>query len=137
MRVRLIVSGVWTVHGVSDGQNDVLQEMEELQSARGSDVNGLIKLLMDIAEGTRDPRRLPVELSHRVDDDHQIWQFTKGRLRLLWFYHELRLIVCTSVFMKNSRKTPPKEISTAIARKRRYEDAASVGSLEVIEDEDR
>lgn len=136
MRVRLIAAELWTLYGVMDGQHDVLRDLEVLERQFGANVRGLLRLLEEIACGRRDPTQLPKELCHRIDDSHQIWQFTKGRLRLLWFYDGVKLIVCVHVFIKKSQETPKKERDIAISLKTRYEKAVSDGTLEVIENED-
>ena len=124
------------MYGVMDGQHDVLRDLKDLEGQFGANVRGLLKLLEEIACGTRDPTQLPNELCHRIDNSHQIWQFTKGRLRLLWFYDGVKLIVCAHVFIKKSQETPNKEKDIAINLKTRYEKAVSNGTLEVIKDED-
>ena len=52
------------------------------------------------------------EMSHQIRG--KLFQFIQGRLRLLWFYDEGRLIICTSGFVKKGRKTPRYEIEHAI-----------------------
>ncbi len=135
MKLRLLASGVWTVYAVADGRHDVLESMAELRSQRRSDVDGLIRLLEDVAAGTRDPTRLPVEVSHRVDDANQIWQFTRGSIRILWFYSGVRVMVCGHTFVKKSKKTPRSAIDIAISLRRRFEDSVKIGALEVIDNE--
>jgi phage-related protein len=132
LRVRLVASGVWTLYGVADGQHDVLLELDNLREARESDVDAMIRLLEEIAAGDRDPTRLSDRVSHRVDDDHQIWEFVRGRIRLLWFYQQNRVIVCGYAFLKQSQKTPKSAIQIAIQLRQKYE----VESVEIIEDED-
>jgi len=136
VRIKCIAEEMWTLYGVMEGQHDVLQEMAAFRRQYRAHVDGLIQLMEDIASGRRDPTQLPAELCHRIDDNHQIWQFIKGRLRLLWFYDGSRLIICVHVFLKKTPTTPIREKNIAIDLKSRYERAKLSGTLEIIHDED-
>ncbi len=74
------------------------------------------------AEDPRGPQLFPDAISHQVDAKNQIYEFIAGDLRLLWFYlpKERKVIVCTQVFIKKSRKTPSGIIKEAIRIKKRY-----------------
>lgn len=63
------------------------------------------------------PDALPEIVCHGVSDG--IWQITSDRYRILWFYDEGRVIICTHFFVKKTQKTPPGEI----ARAKRIRDA--------------
>ncbi|WP_372796436.1 type II toxin-antitoxin system RelE/ParE family toxin [Pontiella sp.] len=54
---------------------------------------------------------------------------TRGGLRLVWFWDEQKMIVCTHGFTKARPKTPRKEIEKALARKADYFEAKANGSL--------
>ncbi|MBU2803904.1 hypothetical protein HF668_01735 [Acidithiobacillus ferridurans] len=136
MRIKRIAEEAWTLYGVMEGQHDVLQDMASLRRQYRAHVDGLLNLMEDIASGRRDPTQLPADLCHRIDDNYQIWQFTKGRLRLLWFYDGVRLIICAHVFLKRTPTTPARERNIAIDLKGRYERAKLSGTLEIIQDED-
>jgi phage-related protein len=67
-----------------------------------------------------------------------IFEFKAGpergkKLRVLWFYDEGRLVVCTHSFMKDRRKTPPDEKARAILMRRTYFDAKRRKTLPPIE----
>jgi phage-related protein len=53
------------------------------------------------------------EVSHKIAGE--IWEFIAGRLRVLWFYDEGRVVVCSHAFVKRTRKTPRSEIERASA----------------------
>lgn len=48
-----------------------------------------------------------VEICHRIETD--IWQLEAGRIRVLWFYDEDRVVICSHGFMKASQRTPESE----------------------------
>lgn len=54
-----------------------------------------------------------VEVSHKIAGE--IWEFIAGRLRVLWFYDEGCLVVCSHGFVKRTNKTPSGEIERAQA----------------------
>lgn len=77
------------------------------------------------------------DLCHLVNKDEKIWQFTKGRLRILWFYGQgNRIVVCSHGFLKQSQKTPKKEINRAISTKKQYEGAVIIKAITIQEEED-
>jgi hypothetical protein len=50
-----------------------------------------------------------------------IFEFrTKGGLRLLWFYDEGRVVICSNGYIKQGQKTPNAEIDAAIQWKNKY-----------------
>lgn len=70
----------------------------------------------------------------------KIYEFKRGpkrgrKLRVLFFYDEGRVIVCTHAFWKDQR-TAPNEINKAVAMRRGYFDAKRSGGLEIREERD-
>jgi phage-related protein len=51
----------------------------------------------------------------------KLWQFRKGKLRLLWFYGRGKMVVCSHCFVKVSQKTPQSEIDKALNLLKIYE----------------
>lgn len=86
-----------------------------------------------VAHQPNGPPKNP-EVSHQVDSGHGIWQFTKGRIRVLWFYDEGRVIVLSHGFVKATRQTPSEEIGRAVAAVTAYFQAKRTGKLRFIED---
>jgi phage-related protein len=66
-------------------------------------------------EGTRN---LPDDVCHQIGDG--IWEFIKGRLRILWFYDRGQIIICSHGFVKDSKQTPASEITRAEKVLKRY-----------------
>jgi phage-related protein len=69
------------------------------------------------------------EASHKISGE--IWEFIAGRLRVLWFYDQGRLIVCSHGFLKRTRKIPSGEIERAQAAFDAYRRAKKAGTLKV------
>lgn len=70
-----------------------------------------------------------VEISHKIAGE--IWELIAGRLRVLWFYEAGRVVVCTSGFIKRTRKTPSSEIERAQAAFEAYQAAKKFGRIHV------
>jgi hypothetical protein len=91
----------------------------------------MLNLLERIAqEGP--PRR--VEVCHQIRGP--IFQCEQGRIRILWFYDEGQMIICSHGFLKTSRKTPRNHIRRAENTYRRYFDDKTRGTINIIEDEE-
>ena len=73
-----------------------------------------------------------VEICHQVDDE--IWQVEQGRVRILWFYDEGRVVVLSHGFLKSTAKTPESEKRAAREALRRYKQARQSRTLRVLED---
>lgn len=53
--------------------------------------------------------------------EDKIWELkTGGGVRVFWFYHRDKIIICTHAFLKKQQKTPPKEIKKAKKIRERY-----------------
>lgn len=126
MELRLVRKGVWTVYAVCDDRGDC-----ELADFLASQDRGaaMLALLDYVAGNPQGPRLLPDEVCHQVAPD--IWQFSKGRpgIRVLWFYDEGKLVVCTHGFAKGSKKTPKAERDKALGLRERYFADKKAGQL--------
>ena len=67
------------------------------------------------------------EISHQIEDD--IYEFIQGRLRILWFYDEGRIVVCSHGFVKKTKKTPRRELQRAKETHRRYFEDKKKGKI--------
>lgn len=80
------------------------------------------------------PRQLGTKLYHYVDEENEIYEFTKGPYRLLCFQADGRLVVCSHLFRKTSRKAPKAEVARAVSVRDRYLAALATGSVEFFEE---
>lgn len=71
-------------------------------------------------------------ICHQIDED--IWQIEQGRIRVLWFYDEGKVIVLTQGFIKSTQKTPDSEKRAARETLKRYKEAKRSRTLTVLED---
>lgn len=117
MQLDRIRTGRWAVLAVCTDRGDcpLSRFLSALSGDLARDGRRLLALLERVAvDGP--PRN--VEVSHQLAGG--IWQFAQGRLRVLWFYGDGRLVIVTHGFVKRSRKTPPAEIERAVACRQAY-----------------
>lgn len=132
MRVRRLLRGQsFTIYAACDarGHCELVEFLDGLGANLQGDGDHMLELLERVAVNGP-PRNQDV--CHQIQGD--IYEFIKRRLRVLWFYDEGRVILCTHGFMKNTRKTPKVEIAKAERIKERYFSAKARNDLEVEED---
>lgn len=133
MRVVLIGQGQWTVYAICTDENTcpLLDFIAGLDGKRGA------KVLSDLKEYV--PYSTPADWSRtdfswRLRGSDAILEFrwpTKrgGTPRVLWFYDQARILVCSHGLMKKTADLDPKEIQMAELWKARYLDARARGQL--------
>lgn len=138
MFLHLIDKAKWKLYGLGSSVDrcEPFDNLEILYQNFRRDVEKMTAILDRAIRTSEGPRCFPSEISHQIDENNSIWQFTAGRLRLLWFYDEGRLIICTNSFIKKGQKTPGKEKERAIRLKRKYFNAKKNNTLTIIDDEE-
>lgn len=141
MNLRVVRRGVWTVLAVCN-QRGVCPLLEFLYEGsiptpfgfqpRGPIASQKIRMLARLAEmaETGPPRN--VKICHQIEDD--LWQVELGRIRILWFYDEGRVIVLSHGFVKQSQKTLEAEKRIARDAIKRYREAKAKRMLRILED---
>ncbi len=133
MKLLLLERDQWEVTAAISEEFDVCSLTEflsEVDHVHASSVSGLYGLFRRFATGG--PRVFNDAICHWVNEDPKIWQFAKGSLRVLWFYGDKRIIICSHCFIKSGRKTPNGEIVKAISTKGAYEFALRKGNIEIL-----
>lgn len=128
MKLRRVRRGHWDVVAAcgSRGECPLLDFLASLEAQLEPDGRAMLRLLSFVAE-QGPPHN--VEVSHKIVGD--IWELIAGRLRVLWFYDQGRLIVCSHGFVKRTRKTPSSEINRAQGVFDAYQNAKRSGTLKV------
>ena len=131
MKLRRVRKGQWDVLAICGprGECPLLDFLTGLESHLEADGRAMLRLLLYSAEHGPSHN---VEVSHKIAGE--IWEFIAGRLRVLWFYDQGKLIICSHGFMKRTRKIPSGEIERAQAAFDAYRAAKKGGNLKV-EDE--
>ena len=104
----------------------MLEFLTGLEGDLARDARRMLKLLDRVA-GHGPPRN--TEISHQLGSG--IWEFIQGRLRVLWFYDEGKLVICSHGFVKKRQKTPAGEIERAQGYRRQYLASKNRADLEV------
>ncbi|MBB3170149.1 type II toxin-antitoxin system RelE/ParE family toxin [Simiduia aestuariiviva] len=111
-----------------EGESDLADSLSQL---KGGELSGWLKLFELAAEVG--PTALPASNRHEVDKDRKIWEFIKGNYRVLYFYDEGKLIVCSHIFRKKSQKTPESEKKKVCRLRDRYFEAKEEDKLIFVE----
>lgn len=130
---RISKEGAWQVLAVSTDRGDcpLLDFLHRLSAETPSHVDGMLALLNRV--GNHGPPR-NVQLSHQLRGD--IYEFIKGRIRILYFYGQRRIVVCTHGLVKKSQRMPSSEIELAEQALRNYRHAWNAGAIEILEEGD-
>ena len=107
---------------------DVLEFLEGLDKSLTQARDSMLALLRRTAP-VEPPNRWP--LVDRLTSD--ILEFRRGRLRVLWFYDEGRVIVCTHGYLKKTRSAPRAQIGRAERKRTEYFSAKASGKLEIVD----
>lgn len=132
MRVRrLPFEGNFRILAACDKRGEclLLEFLDGLGTDMQKDSDRMLVLLEKVALGG--PLRNDKQ-SHKIEGD--IWEFIQGRLRVLYFYDEGRVVVCTHGFVKKTQKAPKGEIATANRVREQYLAAKRQGSLFIEEE---
>ena len=137
MRLKILCSGTWTVIAPLDPTGECLVEAE--LAALMSDPKLRASVIGFRATWARipafGPRALGTALYHCVDENHGIYEFIKGPLRLLCFEASGRLVVCSHTLRKKTQRTPRPDKARALKLKEDYLAAAATGQVIVVDDD--
>lgn len=77
------------------------------------------------------PQVLDLEISHNIAPE--IFEFVRGRIRIVWFYDADKVVICSNGFIKKGQKTPRQEIEIAQSARRDYFAAKAQGKITLLE----
>lgn len=128
MKLRRVYRARWDVLAICGARGDcpLLDLLASLEARLAADGRAMLRLFAFVGE-QGPPHN--VEASHKIAGE--IWELIAGRLRVLWFYDEGRVVVCSHGFVKRTRKTPVAEIERAQAAWAAYRAAKESAELEV------
>jgi phage-related protein len=130
LRLRQIRSGEWRIVAVCTPRGDcpLLEFLATQQGHLARDSRRMLRLLERVAQ-QGPPRN--TDVSHQIGDS--LWEFIQGQLRVLWFYDEGRIVVCSHGFVKKGRKAPRGEIARARESQDQYRWARRKGEITIQE----
>ena len=128
MILRTVSSGLYRVLAACTGRGDceLLSFLNEMEGPVARDAIRIANLLDRTAK--EGPSRR-TEVSHQIEGE--IYEFIQGRLRVLWFYDERRIIVCSHGFIKKTKKIPRRELHRAKDTHRRYFEDKAKGKITI------
>jgi hypothetical protein len=133
MKLRLLEHGMWTVVAICDSRGDcpVQAFVHELESDGLSDYRQVMALLRTTAM-TGPPKS--EKRSRSLGDD--IFELkTRGGIRVLYFYDEGRLVICTEAVRKPKERELRGVKTRAVDARRQYFAAKQRAALEIIEED--
>ena len=114
---------------LSMGSDDACPLFEFLSQLKRDDVNEFAKIIA-LLDRTAHHGVIKNEQKYRYFKSEKVFEFkTRGGVRVMGFWDEGMLIVCTHGFLKKSQKTPPGEIERAVVLRRDYFAAKEQGLL--------
>ncbi|MCP5487631.1 MAG: type II toxin-antitoxin system RelE/ParE family toxin [Verrucomicrobia bacterium] len=129
MIIQEIISGRTCSLFAIAGDNDcpVHDFLSDLQGKDHREFAKIMKILADTAESGPPKRN---EQKCRYIRELKVFEFkTTGGVRIMAFWDQGNLIICSHGFMKKSRKTPPNELQRVRAARQRYQNAKSVNQI--------
>ena len=93
----------------------------------------MLALLRRVSESPTGPPKAD-DISHVVDREHEIWEFIRGRVRVLWFYEKGRVLILSHGFMKDTKKTPDAQLERARKLRKDYLKAKKADAITYVEE---
>lgn len=137
MKLLQIAKDIWTVYAyVKDGDRCQVAEFLDDESKYKNEKVKMLALLKTTA--TWGPKRRGDFSEHLTGN---IFEFKRGpkkkgpKIRVLYFYYENKIIICTHAFMKRD-KTPKETIKAAEKIRTEYFAAKKKGEIPILKLED-
>lgn len=134
MQILVIHSNQYKIGAVGNSNScEPLDFLMDSEASYQASADGLFDLLERISHDGL--ANISTKLSHRVDENENIYELIKGKLRLFYFKTEDDfLIICTTALIKKSQAVDQKHVKKAIRLKHEYLDAVKQNTLTVIEE---
>ena len=116
MKLQCLIEGTaFTLYAIMQGEN-VVDYLEQLANDNEQAHDQIAKRLEQLSE--RGPSRKKDEFNILAPGLFE----AKARTgpRVIFFYDDNRIVICSHAFGKQGQKTPKKEIATAMGRRRQY-----------------
>jgi phage-related protein len=143
MKLRLVYRATWTIAAICTDRGDCplwefltegVNDPEGEPGARSPLGKERVRLLARLRVIARDGLPRNTAISHQIEPE--IWQLEEGRIRVLWFYDQGKMIIVAHGFIKKTQKTPEREKLIARASLKRYRAAKLRGAVRLMEKDD-
>jgi len=114
------------IYALGDGGSvQVIDFLEEMEQKRPKEVAKMAALLDRVIE-----HGIPKDKQKCRTLGNKLYEFkTRGGLRIVWFWDEEKMVICTHGFKKSTQKTPRGQIERALSKKADYFEAKAKGTL--------
>lgn len=135
MELKVLFPGKWRITSPMerDGRSQVEVFIDDVGGNFSANVSGLVAMME--AHSEQGPDQFNTSQCHYVDQQEQIYEYIKGRLRLFWFEDDDRVVICTHGIVKKDQKTPKRDIDRAKRVKSAYLQAKANERLNFVEEE--
>lgn len=115
----------------AEGESELDEFFLTLGSNMKSDKTKMFALFKQVSESG--PLNLSDKITHQLD--RGIREFRAGRIRVLWFFDDDKVVICSHGMVKKTQKMPKREIDRAKRCKDTYDEAKKAGSINIIKGE--
>lgn len=136
MRIKILAEDRYIVSAIMDGDEC---QVEQSLCSPNAEFEAYSDGLLDMLERTAKSgwEQFSSKQVHFIDEKHKIYEFVRGRLRLIFFHGENSLlVVCTEVIVKKTQKADKKVVNRAIQAQKAYWKSVEDNCLTIIRDED-
>lgn len=115
-----------TLFALGDGKKvPVLDYIEQMEQKRPKEAEKLAALFNRVVD-----HGIPKNEQKCRTLGNKLFELkTRGGLRIVWFWDEDKMVICTHGFSKSTRKTPRGQLERALSMKSDYFEAKSKGAL--------
>lgn len=101
----------WRVVAICDSPTECQVDdfLSGLESKLAKQADSMRQMLATAA--IHGPQHFPKDICHNIASE--IFQFTKGSIRVAWFYDAGKIVVCCQAAIKKGQKTPKQFIKNA------------------------
>jgi phage-related protein len=130
MKPREVARDRWLVLAVCGERGDC--QLMEFLGSRAAGASEAAKMMSRLRWVAANGPSSSGEISKNLGD--HIFELKTTSLRVLYFYDEGRVVVCSHGFVKRTQKCPPNERSTAVIRRQRYLMEKKHGELVIVDE---
>lgn len=137
MIVKVISSGTWRICSPVMGNREqcTFEDFcDELGPQFRASLAGVVAMMDHHSRHGR--QAFNTDQCHYVDQQEQIYEYIKGRLRVFWFEDDDHVVICTHGIVKKDQRTPKREIDKAKRIKAAYLKAKANAEVRIVEEED-
>lgn len=121
------IKTTWKVVAICDSPSECQVDdfLSGLESKLAKHAASMRQMLVTAA--LHGPRHFHTDVCHNIADE--VFQFTKGDLRIAWFYDDKKIVVCCQAAVKKGNKAPKPFIKAAVDYLQEYKLQKSRGNI--------